>query len=1175
MSAALRLAYLRATFAQPVSTIDTVSPGKVSTRITTSSNTIQLAISQQFALLFQALSFTVGLYIVSFAKSWLLTFVASAGLPFILIIYSLLMPVYLKMHKVTEDYHEDASAHAYEIFSSIRIVAAFGAEEKLEKHHAHLLDKAAANEKKAAPIVGVWLAPNMFAMYGTFGLTFWFGIRMYTRGQIADVGSITVVLFSVMMAVISIGRLASPMVAIAKAATAATAIFATIDAEKPDTSGLRDPEVSSDREIRFENVAFSYPSRPNVQILDGLDLNFEAGKVTAIVGPSGSGKSTIVALLQRWYDLLGTTAIATTTDKTGDKAIPKAESEKKKEKKWDERKEAEEEEPELDPHTCTGSIKVGGIDLRKVDLKWWRAQIGLVQQEPFLFNDTIFNNVAFGLCGTPMDDATEKEKIGLVEEACREAYAEEFITRLPQGYQTMVGESGIKLSGGQRQRIAIARSIIKKPPILILDEATSAIDVRTEKIVQEALDRVSKNRTTIVIAHRLSTIKRADKIIVLRNGKLVEEGTHDALLAKEDGVYYGLVHAQQLTLEAEEEVQEDETQLKRVKTSATEHSTAGHNAEEHTFTEDPKYKQHGLFNSVGRLFVEQRRHWLIYTIAGVGILGAGAVYPLNAWIFANVIQVFTYVGDRLVKEGNFWSGMFGVIAGGVAISYIILNTCAHLISVIIPRYYRQEYLVNIVRKRIPFFDAEGNSAGSLTSRLSVDTTQLQQLMGTEMAMALVGVVNLIGCIIISFIYGWKLSLVGLCCLPPILFAGHLRISLEMKFEKMNADVFEDSAQFATEAVGAFRTVVSLKMEDMIAGRFQNLMRTHVQKAYGSAKYGTLIFAASDSIELACMALTFWYGGTLLASREYDVAKFFVVYVAIIQGTMQAGMWFSIAPNLASATSAANRIMSIRPRSSTDSAPHDPLPDSENGVGIEFRNVSFSYKSRDVRVLSNLNLTILPGQFAALVGASGCGKSTTISLLERFYDPTFGTVLYNDRDITTLDIAEYRRSLALVSQEPTLYEGTICENIALSVDSATDEEIQTACIDAQIHDFITSLPDGYNTRLGPKGLSLSGGQKQRLSLARALLRKPKLLLLDEATSSLDSESEKLVQEAIERAAGEGKRTVIAVAHRLATVQNADVIFVLGSGRVLESGDHRELVRRRGVYWQMCQAQALDR
>lgn len=437
-----------------------------------------------------------------------------------------------------------------------------------------------------------------------------------------------------------------------------------------------------------------------------------------------------------------------------------------------------------------------------------------------------------------------------------------------------------------------------------------------------------------------------------------------------------------------------------------------------------------------------------------------------------------------------------------------------------------------------------------------------------MSLALIACANLVGSIIISFVFGWKLSLVAMfAALPPILAAGYLRFSIELKFEKMNAAVFQDSSQFATEAVGAFRTVLSLIMEDMIGDRYQDLLNGHVKKAFGSAKFGTIIFAASDSVELACMALIFWYGGTLLASHEYNLIDFFIIDIAIVQGAIAAGTWFSFAPNMAQATGAANRILSMRPPKNAPPPKYDDIQKPEGGVGVEFQNVYFTYKTREVPVLSNFNIKILPGQFAALVGASGCGKSTTISLLERFYDTGSGRILFNDQEITSLDPADYRKQLSLVSQEPTLYEGTIRDNVALSVDSATEEEIQHACIDAQIHEFITSLPDGYNTRLGPKGMSLSGGQKQRLSLARALLRKPNLLLLDEATSSLDSESEKLVQEAIERAAGEGGRTVIAVAHRLATIQKADVIFVLGSGKVLEKGNHSELLRKKGVYYQM--------
>jgi ABC-type multidrug transport system fused ATPase/permease subunit len=980
------LAYLRALLAQPVSIVDTISPGKVSTRITTSSNTVQLAISQHFSVLFQSFSFVIALYVVAFIKGWLLTLVASASLPFILFIYGSLVPPFIRIHKITEKHHEDASAIAYEMFSSIRIVVAFGAEAKLARQHEKMLDKAASNEKRAAPLMGLMMSPNMIAMYGTFAISFWFGVKQYSQGRIPDVGVVTTVLFSVMMAVQHIGRLANPVVAIAKAATAATELFVTIDAPTPDTSGLQEPDVTADADIVFHTVAFSYPSRPGIQALDGLNLTFKTGKVTAIVGPSGSGKSTVVGLIQRWYELLGTTAANTAIDEIVSPAATNAQTEKEqptKKSKWFKRRDnaknddgkssastrSEKEEGGLDlgPNTSTGAIRVGGTDLREVDLKWWRSQIGLVQQEPFLFNDTVYNNIVFGLCGTRYEAFSTEQKMNMVKEACHEAYAEEFISRLPQGYDTLVGESGTKLSGGQRQRIAIARSIIKQPPILILDEATSAIDVRTEQLVQRALDRVSKNRTTIVIAHRLSTIKRADKIIVLRQGKLVEQGTHDELLNIELGVYRGLVTTQNLVVEAEEEIVENSplTEITNVEPETPFVQQQASNAS----VDDPGYKPTGFVNSFGRLLFEQRKHWGLYSIAIVGILVAGAVHPLLAYVFANVIQVFTYTGHRLVSEGNFYAGMFGVLAAGTGVAYFVLGIATHLISIIVTRHYRQEYLISMIYRRIPFFDDIDHSPGSLTQRLSSDCTQLQQLMSTEMSFVLIAIVNLVGCTIISFVYGWKLSLVGFfSAMPIILIAGYIRMRMELQYEAENAKVFSDSSQFASEAVGAFRTVLSLIMEDAIGNRYDSLLKGHVRDAFRSAKLDMLVFAASDSLELACNALAFWYGGMLLARREYDVVKFFVVFMGIIFGSVAAGMWFSVAPSMAQATGAANRILSMRATQKEGEEQWMKIRE-EDAASVEFRNVDFTYQSREVPVLSNLNLKVEAGQFAALVGAS--------------------------------------------------------------------------------------------------------------------------------------------------------------------------------------------------------------
>merc|ERR1711881_284508 len=362
------------------------------------------------------------------------------------------------------------------------------------------------------------------------------------------------------------------------------------------------------------------------------------------------------------------------------------------------------------------------------------------------------------------------------------------------------------------------------------------------------------------------------------------------------------------------------------------------------------------------------------------------------------------------------------------------------------------------------------------------------------------------------------------------------------------------------------------------GRYSTMLENQVKSSTRRATYAMLINAFCDSVELAAMALTFWYGGQLLASREYEPTQFYVIYIAIIMGAIAAGQFFSSASTMATAIASANRILGLRVLNIANKDREDAVvpKDSEHGAHIRLDRVTLKYATREDPTFRNLSLDIPAGSFAAFVGPSGCGKTSVVSLLERFYEPSAGQILVNDVDIWTMPLASYRSSLSLVAQEPKLFSGTIRENLLLGLHEdtrVTDEQIHQACRDAEIHDFITSLPEGYQTELGSNtATALSGGQKQRLCLARALLRQPKLLLLDEATSSLDSQSEKLVQQAIERLAGQRSMTVIAVAHRLATIQKADIIFVFGESevgagaKILERGTHAELLRKQGAYFQ---------
>ncbi|KAK3394135.1 P-loop containing nucleoside triphosphate hydrolase protein [Podospora didyma] len=1177
MSAAIRLHYLRSLFGQTVHVLDSMPSGAAAGTITSTANTLQLGISEKLGTFIEFSSTIVTAIIVAFTYSWSLTLVTASVILFIVIDLSILLPFIIKGQARLTKAEARASAVATEAFAANRMVASCGAESRIAERYSEWVRKAKQAGQYTAPFMATQFGLVFFGLYGSFALAFWYGMKSLIEGRIDNVGTVLVVLMSVMLMVISLERVSTPLIAVSKAMVAAAEFFTIIDAPQPKKGVLREPDVSADKDIVFKDVHFAYPSRPSKKVLDGLNLKIRANKNTAIVGPSGSGKSTIVGLIEGWYTLHDQYVVAKAIEK--DKAKELEKKKKKKAKKGEAEDDDDDTPIPLDledagpPVELSGSISTCGRALDDIDMKWWRSQIGLVQQEPFLFNDTIFKNVATGLTGTQWEDEPEEVKRRLVKEACAESFADEFIDRLPDGYDTQVGDSGAKLSGGQRQRIAIARSIISKPKILILDEATSAIDVRGERIVQAALERASKGRTTITIAHRLSTIKNADRICVLQNGRVVERGTHDSLLS-EEGVYYGLVHAQKLSLgedESEKAMEEEDLGaiLAREKSAAA--SDMGGAAQ------GAKWKQRNLFNGFGKLLGEQKSRFPMYAIAVVGAIGAAAAVPMQAYLFAKVVDVFSQSGDALLDGATFWAKMWAVLAAVVGVSYFTTMFVSTTVEHFIAAAYRQEYFASILSQKTSFFDKDENSTGQLTARLSGDPQSLKELLGINLMMMLIGVFSLIGALAISFAYGWKLALVALCVTVPLgILSGYYRVRYELQFNAMNEAVFQESSKFGAESIGAFRTVSALVMEETICLRYDRLLSNHVTSAYKKARWTTLIFAYADSVSLACQALIFWYGGHLLSSGEYTVVPFLVTYMAVIQGAESAGQWLSFGPNAAQASAAANRILEARESRIKDTVSvTEKVPDTAGGVKIELRDVHFKYPTRDVSIFRGLSITIEKGQFAALVGSSGSGKTSIVSLLERFYDCNRGQILFNGKDITDVNIYEYRKLLSLVAQESALFQGTIKDNILMGVDPSvvSEEDLHQCCKDASIHDFIVSLPDGYNTNIGARGVNLSGGQKQRLSIARALIRNPRVLLLDEATSSLDSESEKLVQAAFERVAK--GRTTIAVAHRLATIQKADIIYVLGEGKVLEQGNHHELLRKKGVYYNMCHNQALDR
>jgi ATP-binding cassette subfamily B (MDR/TAP) protein 1 len=426
--------------------------------------------------------------------------------------------------------------------------------------------------------------------------------------------------------------------------------------------------------------------------------------------------------------------------------------------------------------------------------------------------------------------------------------------------------------------------------------------------------------------------------------------------------------------------------------------------------------------------------------------------------------------------------------------------------------------------------------------------------------------------IVALAVGWKLALVCISTVPILLSAGFLSFWSLSRFEAHSKDAYRESASYACEATSSTRTITSFTLEHQIWERYHGLLVAQESRSLRFTLKSSTLYAASQSLGFLCMALCFWYGSRLIG--EYSLSQFFLVFFTVIFGTRSAANMFSLAPNMAKAKVAATELKGLSektPKIDVWSPDGDVLQHIQGSV--EFRSVDFAYQAGQP-VLNDLSFKVMPGQYVALVGASGCGKSTTIALLERFYDPTNGGVYIDGREISTLNLHEYRKHLALVLQEPMLYQGTIRDNILLAVDGSEavpEEDMIRVCKEANIYDFITSLPAAFDTVVGSKGVMLSGGQKQRIAIARALLRDPKILLLDEATSALDSESESVVQSALDAAAK--NRTTIAVAHRLSTVRNADVIYVMDNGRIVESGTHSTLMAEQGRYFEMVQLQTV--
>ncbi|HXT82281.1 MAG TPA: ATP-binding cassette domain-containing protein, partial [Acetobacteraceae bacterium] len=847
--------------------------------------------------------------------------------------------------------------------------------------------------------------------------------------------------------------------------------------------------------ITFNDVRFAYPGGRG-PAHQGLSFAIAPGERVGIVGPSGSGKTSIARLLLRLHDPQG------------------------------------------------GTIRIGGQDLRDLDPDDARGMIALVAQDTYLFHGTVEENLRLG-----SPDATQEELIA----AASAANAHGFITALPEGYGTVIGERGARLSGGQRQRIAIARALLRDAPILILDEALSSVDAENEAVIQEALDRLMTGRTTLILAHRLSSVIGADRILVLDDGVVVQSGRHASLIAQE-GPYRRLMGPQIAEREelevgaagTPEEAARPETQAATPLVSSLSEDAA----------------QVGWAETVRTLMRVVRPYH--GQLAVTALCGIGRVVAFIG------VGVFGALILAAVRNGAPISGLviaLLVTAPLAGVLHWLESWIAHAMAYAL----LAEMRIDLFRKLDALAPAYllRRRSGDLVALATQDVETVEYFFAHTIAPAIVAGLVPAAVLVALCWFAWPLAAV---LAPFLLYAGASPV-----FGRRRIDALGSAARGALGAIGAYATETIQGLADLVAFNATDLRRKGFAEAVAQYQKMRLTLLADLTFQANALEVATGFGGLAVAA----VGALAVTHGTIPPTALPLLVLISVAAflpvseiaqvgrQLADTIASTRRlhVVEAEPVTITDGTV-TPAPRS-GGSSLRFEKVRFTYPGRSAPALRDVSFGVPAGATVALVGPSGAGKTTIANLLLRFWDPDSGTIRLDDADLRNLTLDGLRTRIALVAQDTYLFNDTLEANVRLARPDASVAEIEQALSRAALASFVASLPDGLATRVGERGVQLSGGQRQRIAIARAFLKDAPLLVLDEATSHLDTISERAVRDALD--ALMANRTTIIIAHRLSTIRTADMILVLEHGQVIESGSHVALTARRGAYARLVERQ----